>query len=275
MNPPSRPLDGCLVVVPAFNEAESLPAVLEDLLRELPGAEILVVDDGSTDGTARAVPDAVRVLRLPFNLGIGGAMQAGYRYALWTGARVVVQVDGDGQHRGDQVRKLLGPISSGVADLVVGSRFLEAGEYEQTATRGIGAAALHGLIRILAGQWVTDCTSGFRAANRSVVKTFAEWYPDDYPEPEVLAMALRSRFRVREVPVRMNPRLAGKSSISPLDAIVYMVKVSTAMLLDMLRDPWAGAQAGDSAPGLGRPPLPRQRRARAGHEVASRAEVGS
>lgn len=227
------------MIVPAFNEAETLPTVLSDLRRALPGVDVVVVDDGSTDGTARGAAPPVAVLRLPFNLGIGGAMQAGYRYAERRGYRAAVQVDGDGQHPADEVAKLLTELDRGDADLVIGSRFLRGGSgYRQTAPRGVGAAILRVMIRMVSGARVSDCTSGFRAANRSAIEAFSRWYPDDYPEPEVIALLVRNDLRVAEVPVRMEQRATGMSSIRLIDGLVYVLKVSVALLLDLFRNPW-------------------------------------
>src|SRR5437764_1799632 len=155
----------CLIIVPVFNESGSIRKVVCRLRRALPEYDVLVVDDGSTDDTVRQVPAGVPVVSLPFNLGIGGAMQTGYRYAALHGYEVAVQVDGDGQHRPAEVRRLVENLLEGYADLIVGSRFMLASKYRQTMVRKFGAWVLQMLIRTLAGQRMTDCTSGFRAAN--------------------------------------------------------------------------------------------------------------
>jgi hypothetical protein len=231
----------CLIIVPAFNEESTLPRVLYDLRRVLPGADIVVVDDGSTDGTASVVPDSVALLRLPFNLGIGGAMQAGYRYAHGLGYRIAVQVDGDGQHQAEEVDKLIAALKRTGADLVIGSRFLERGSYRQSPAREIGSVLLRGAIRLVSRVSLTDCTSGFRAANGRAIELFAHWYPDDYPEPEVAALLVRNGCRVVEVPARMNPRTGGRSSITLAAGLVYVAKVGIALFLDVFRNPWKGA----------------------------------
>jgi glycosyltransferase involved in cell wall biosynthesis len=229
----------CLIVVPAFNEAGSIRFVVEQLRATLPDCDVLVIDDGSTDTTVHQVPrPAARCVSLPFNQGIGGAMQTGYRYAYLNGYDVVVQCDGDGQHPASQVHRLLDRLKSGQVDLVIGSRFLGEDSYKPSASRMTGIRVLRTLIRALCGQRVTDCTSGFRAANRRVITCFAHWYPEDYPEPEVVLLLRRAGYRIDEVPVTMNERLAGTTSIPLMRGLFYVVKVSTALVLDMFRDPW-------------------------------------
>lgn len=227
-----------LVIVPAWNESASIAGVVAELRLHLPDFDVIVIDDGSTDTTLRAIPDDVTVVSLPFNLGIGGAMQTGYRYAALHGYDIAVQVDGDGQHPPEEVPKLLAPLLAGQADLVIGSRFLEPGEYRPSSARLIGIRVLNMVIRLLGGKKVTDCTSGFRAANRRVIAAFAHWYPEDYPEPEVILLLERSGYRVAEVPVRMKPRQGGRSSIPLLRGLFYVIKVAVALALDTMRQPW-------------------------------------
>lgn len=231
--PPRR-----LVIVPAFNESESIDLVVRELGELLPDADVVVIDDGSTDRTAHQVPESAKLISLPFNLGIGGAMQTGYRYAYMQGYDVAVQVDADGQHPADQVAKLFDRLAASSADMVIGSRFLENTGYEQGPLRMMGQAVLRGLLRVLTGRTITDCTSGFRACNRRVISAFAHWYPDDYPEPEVVLLLHRSGFRVEETSVTMRPRTTGQTSIPVLKGVFYIVKVSVALLLDMVRQPW-------------------------------------
>jgi hypothetical protein len=228
-----------LAIVPAFNEAGTIGAVVDDLRRTVPDLDVLVVDDGSTDGTAAAVPPEAAVISLPFNLGIGGAMQTGYRYAAAQGYDVAVQVDGDGQHPAGEVPGLLRALEDERADLVIGSRFLRPGSYRQTASRAAGAGVLRAIIRCLTSRTFTDCTSGFRAANRRVIEAFSRYYPDDYPEPEVVVQLHRAGFRVVETPVTMEQRSAGRSSIGLLRGVYYVIKVALALVLDTLRNPWA------------------------------------
>ncbi|HLL88490.1 MAG TPA: glycosyltransferase family 2 protein [Tepidisphaeraceae bacterium] len=228
----------CLVIVPAFNESKSVGRVVRRLRRALPGHDVLVIDDGSTDDTACHVPPDCTVVSLPFNLGIGGAMQTGYRYAALHNYDVAVQVDGDGQHRPGEVRRLVERLVAGDDDLVVGSRFLENARYRQSISRMAGSVVLGGMIRLLGGLRVTDCTSGFRAASKRTIRAFAHWYPEDYPEPEVILLLHRAGFRIGELPVRMRQRRHGVSSISLLGGVFYVLKVVVCLCLDLARNPW-------------------------------------
>jgi glycosyltransferase involved in cell wall biosynthesis len=228
-----------LIIVPAFNEARSLPHVVEDLKRNAPWADVCIVDDASTDETARVARElGVEVLRLPVNLGIGGAVQTGYQAALWRGYDVAVQFDGDGQHDASSLDELLEPIRSGRADLVVGSRFLTEGGYRSTSSRRLGIRYLSWVTRLRCGATIQDVTSGYRAAARPAIEVFAKHYPADYPEPEAVALASRAGLRVVEVPARMRERVHGASSITLVRSVYYFVKVSLALvLLPARRDP--------------------------------------
>ena len=228
----------CLALIPAFNEGASVRKLVLRLRRALPGFDVLVIDDGSTDDTVRQVPEGTAVVTLPFNLGIGGAMQTGYRYAALHGYDVAVQVDGDGQHRPREVLRLVAELARGDADLVVGSRFLNGSRYKQTLPRALGAWFLRGVIRTFTGLPVTDVTSGFRAANRRAIRAFAHWYPEDYPEPEVILLLHRAGYRVGEVAVQMRQRRTGRSSINALEGLFYVLKVTVCLVLDLIRRPW-------------------------------------
>ena len=221
-----------LAIVPAFNEAANLPLVVSGL-RGLSDLEVCVVDDGSTDATARVAANlGARVLRLPLNLGIGGAVQTGYRYAAENGFDLAIQVDGDGQHDPEWLPQLIEPAALGRADLVIGSRFLSKEQsFRSTAARRVGIRYLSALLRLRCGVRVTDPTSGFRAAGRRAIELFARHYPSDYPEPEAIAMAARAGLVVEEVPVQMRPRRHGRSSIGAAQAAYYMAKLSLAILL--------------------------------------------
>lgn len=233
-----------LAIVPVFNEGEAVRKVVARLRKALPDFDVLVVDDGSTDDTVRQVPPDVPVVSLPFNLGIGGAMQTGYRFAALHGYEVAVQVDGDGQHRPSEVRRLVDHLLAGDSDLVVGSRFLEPSGYRQTPVRKFGAWMLRALIQLLCGQYMTDCTSGFRAANRRVIRAFAHWYPEDYPEPEVVLLLKRAGYRIEEISVKMRHRRTGRSSIGLLRGLFYIAKVTVCLLLDVAREPWPTGKVG-------------------------------
>ncbi len=221
-----------LAIVPAFNEARSLPIVLEELRDTVPACDLCVVDDGSTDQTS-AVATAVgaTVLRCAVNLGIGGAVQTGYLWAQGRGYEIAVQLDGDGQHDPRSIPALLAPILDGSADVVVGSRFLGEGSFRSTRLRRLGIRYLSLLLRLRCGARVTDPTSGFRAVGRRAIELFANGYPPDYPEPESIALAVRAGQRVVEVPVQMRQRAHGQSSIGALRTLYYLVKVSLALVL--------------------------------------------
>lgn len=220
------------LIVPAYNEARNLPGLAEALRSHAPDSDVVVVDDGSDDDTARvAAAMGCAVLRLPMNLGIGGAVQAGYLWAWERGYEVAVQIDGDGQHDPAFLGALLAPIAAGTADVVIGSRFLSVGGFRSTAVRRAGIAYLSWFLRLRCGARVTDPTSGFRAASRDAIELFARYYPSDYPEPEAIALARRAGLRIAEVPVRMYERAHGRSSIDLWRTLYYLVKVSLALVL--------------------------------------------
>jgi len=225
-----------LVIIPALNEEKSIPGVIEDLSKNRIDADILVIDDGSTDRTgdvARSL--GVMVITLPFNLGIGAAMQTGYRYAERNGYDVAIQFDGDGQHRADQISELLRPVAEGNTDMVIGSRFLKKGSYEAETARFFGIKILSWIISLLSRSRITDPSSGFRAVNRSIIKYYSCRYPEDYPEPEAIILLHKAGYNVMEVPVLMEKRLIGTSSITLLRGIYYMIKVTLAIMVDMIR----------------------------------------
>lgn len=221
-----------LIVVPAYNEAQSIEKVVSSIVQA--GYDYVVINDGSTDDTAKVCERArINVVNLPENLGIGGAVQTGHRYALRHGYDADVQMDGDGQHDVSFVAALLSELEAG-ADLVIGSRFVEgAGEgFKSTPLRRFGIAWLRGCIRLQTGVTITDATSGFRASGRRALELFARRYPADYPEPESIVTAIAKGLSVREVPVRMHERQGGVSSISPLKGVYYMIKVTLAVIIE-------------------------------------------
>ena len=225
-----------LVIIPAFNEEDSLGRVIRAVQTAQPEATILVINDGSTDATADIAEGyGALVASLPYNQGIGSAMQTGFLYARDCRYDVAVQVDGDGQHNPTEISDLLTALDEGDADVIIGSRYLEDRGYITPALRRAGIIFLARVISLITGQAFTDPTSGFRAINRRAIAFCAEDYPFDYPEPEAVVLFRRAGLRVREIPVTMNPRYGGQSSITPLRSIYYMVKVVMAILIGLLR----------------------------------------
>lgn len=221
------------VIVPAFNEEPRIGAVVRAVSEEMPLASVVVIDDGSSDRTAEEAEKAcATVLRLPVHLGIGGAVQAGYRYAFRYDFDYAVQLDGDGQHNADEVRRILEPIQLGNADMVVGSRWLSRGTYVAPRGRRVGMRLLSRIASMSAGLTLTDTTSGFRAVGRRGIELFQDEYPADFPEVETLVLAAQKGLRLQEVGVRMNPRTSGQSSIAGAKSLYYMVRVITVLLVD-------------------------------------------
>jgi glycosyltransferase involved in cell wall biosynthesis len=225
-----------IAIVPAFNEAANVGRVLDELRAFDPDLAIVVISDGSTDRTADvAAEHGAHVIRLPFNLGIGGAVQTGFRYAWEEGYEIVVRVDGDGQHDPAQLDRVLEPLLEREADIVVGSRFVGESDYRSTASRRVGIRVLAWVVSVIARQKVTDPTSGFQALNRRAIRLFAGDYPHDYPEVEGMVMVIRHRLRLREVPVSMRARIHGRSSIGAFASVYYMAKVLLALFVGLFR----------------------------------------
>jgi len=226
-----------LAVVPAWNEAGAIGGVVDEIRAFDSGIDVVVVDDASTDDTADvARAHGAKVLSLPFNVGIGGAVQTGFRYARDEGYRAAVRLDGDGQHAAAELGKLLAPIEAGEAQLVVGSRFVDpGGTYRPPFARRMGIGIFARLVSLLGGQRVTDTTSGFSALDRTAIELFATEYPHDYPEVESTLVALKSGLRLVQVQVDMRERQAGTSSITFVRSLYYIVKVMLALLIASLR----------------------------------------
>lgn len=232
-------------MIPAYNEEEAIGRTLGALLQHCPSADVLVLNDGSTDATARVVDDLVarlktrriRLINLPLNTGIGGAIQTGFIHAVRGRYDYAVQHDGDGQHDSAAIPLLLAEAQAKNLDLCVGSRFLApAGEgYRGTILRRVGITFFARLISLLAGVRVTDPTSGFRIYSRRAIAVFSRYYPTDYPEPEALSYCVRNSLRVAEFPVTMRHREGGQSSIRHFHTAYYMVKVTLAILVDWIR----------------------------------------
>jgi glycosyltransferase involved in cell wall biosynthesis len=221
-------------VVPAYNEAASIRSVVAEIRAADPEFEVVV--DGSSDGTAELARSAgATVLSLPYNLGIGAAVQTGLQYALARDFDVAVQIDGDGQHDSQELAVLLAPVLAGEADIAVGTRFAGERRYRPSFARRIGIALFAGLVSLIVRQRVTDTTSGFRAMNRRGIRLFATDYPHDYPEVEATVLVYRHGLRMVEVPVAMRQRETGRSSITAFRSLYYMGKVSLALFVGLLR----------------------------------------
>lgn len=234
------------IVVPAYNEAANLPAVvtaLHELQSSRPDWEwmTVIVDDGSTDDTPRVLAQLGRQFPLvaihsPVNVGIGAAVQAGFQFVVEWGADVTLQFDGDHQHPADAIPSLVEPVLAGSADVVVGSRYLSgSGGRVSGALRRLGTGLFAALLRLVIGLKIRDVTSGFRAFNREATEYISRYYPDDYPEVEIYVPLVRVRFRIAEVPVDMRPRTGGQSSITGLASAYYMLKVTLAVIVHLIK----------------------------------------
>lgn len=226
-----------LIIIPAYNEEASIGNVIHSIKQTHPNIDIVVINDGSKDHTAEMAERSgqAHVISLPLNVGIGGAMQTGYMYAAKHDYDVAVQMDADGQHDPQYLIALLAGIASGEADCMIGSRFIEKTAYRSSLSRRTGILFFSWLLTLVTKKRFTDPTSGFRAVNRNVIRVFANYYPDDYPEVETIVLLERLGFRVKETSVLMHSRESGASSITPLKSIYYMVKVSLAVVMTLIR----------------------------------------
>lgn len=225
-----------LVIIPAFNESGSIVDTVEDIRKNAPEFEYIVINDCSKDKTSQICKrNDIKVLDLPINLGIGGAVQTGYAYAYRNQYDIAVQFDGDGQHDARFLETMAEALTSRNADMVIGSRFIEYQGFQSSGLRRVGIRIFSFLTKVLFGKKITDATSGMRMCNRKVIELFVEDYPRDYPEPETVCRLLRKKCKVIEVPVQMRRRSAGTSSISFGKSVYYMIKVTLAVLIERLR----------------------------------------
>jgi glycosyltransferase involved in cell wall biosynthesis len=222
-----------LVLIPAYNEEKNLTNLIKEIRSNLINMDILVVNDGSTDGTACILDKiiGIRVLHLPYNIGIGGTILTGFHYFLEKPYKYLIRIDGDGQHPPRQARKLLDIIISGKADMVIGSRFIEKKGFQSTLARRGGIKLLNILAAFFLKQKITDNTSGFKAYNRRSVENLLDDYPFDYPEPIEVYLLVKKGLTIKEVPVHMRERREGFSSISQLDSYYYLIKVILTILI--------------------------------------------
>ena len=225
-----------LVIIPAYNEKDTIGRVIEKTRQFIPHADILVVNDGSTDSTSEiAKQRGAMVLDLCHNLGIGAAMQTGYKFANRMDYDIAVQCDADGQHHPAQIKKLINTLTNNGVDMVLGSRYLRKKRFRSDVLRRLGILIFSKVLSLIVGQRLTDTTSGFRAVNKGVIKSFATLYPSDYPEPEALVLLHREGFTIKEISVNMSSRKGGNSSITLWKSIYYMVKVLLAILIDLCK----------------------------------------
>ncbi len=227
-----------LIIIPAYNEEGNIRNIVDEIsVLQDHTLSVLIINDGSSDRTLSEVKQTnAFVVSHPFNLGIGGAVQTGFKFARDKGFDVAVQVDGDAQHDVRYLQRLLAPVLKDEVDMSIGSRFLPPYlGYQSSFIRRIGINFFAGLIGFLTAYKITDPTSGFRAYNKKMIKIFADYYPQDFPEPEAILVAGRHKARIQEIPVQMRQRLAGSSSIRYLKTLYYMVKVTFAIILDKLK----------------------------------------
>ena len=225
-----------LVIIPAYNEEKSLERTIKDIKENAPEFDYIIVNDCSTDETLELCREKrFSYLNLPVNLGIGGAVQTGYRYAYYHGYDIAVQFDGDGQHDASFLNWMAEVLNKTGADMVIGSRFIDKKGFQSSVLRRMGIKYFSILIKILTGKIITDPTSGMRMINRKLLKKFTEEYPKDYPEPESVVTALSEKYKVTEIPVIMNEREAGVSSISLRSGVYYMIKVSFAIIVARMK----------------------------------------
>jgi len=225
-----------MILIPAYNEEASVAEVVRSVRRMLPEAPVMVIDDGSIDSTAQAARNAgAEVLRLPHHLGLGGAVQTGYRFAFEHGFACVVRLDSDGQHNPADIPTLLDKLSTDSFDMVTGSRFLQNNGYQAQRLRRFGGWLFSLLLYPILGKRIADPTSGFAAVNRRALEVFSRSFPLEYPEIEALVVLQRKKLRFCEVPVKMFPRRAGRSTIGSLQAIYYMIRVLLGVLANILK----------------------------------------
>ncbi|SHI97149.1 hypothetical protein SAMN05444401_1945 [Clostridium amylolyticum] len=221
-----------MVAIPAYNEEKNIFSVVEAVKFHHPEVDVVVINDGSRDNTGREAQRAgAFVINLPQNLGIGGAVQTGYIYAKKKGYDAVIQIDGDGQHNPKDLSKMLEAIEKDKVDMVIGSRFVEKTDYKSSSMRKLGINFFSRFVSFMCKEDFSDTTSGYRAVNKKVIELFARYYPRDYPEVETIVYASKRGVRIKEISVDMNERQGGKSSITPIRSIYYMIKVTCAILL--------------------------------------------
>lgn len=225
-----------LIIIPAYNEEACIENTVRDIMKNAPDFDYIVINDCSRDRTQEICQNNhFNHINLPINLGIGGAVQTGYKYAVAHDYDFAVQVDGDGQHDPRFLQQMLDVMKEKQLDMLIGSRFIDKKGFQSSSLRRTGIRYFTWLIHLLTGQTITDPTSGLRMINRDIIQIFAKDYPRDYPEPESIVAILKRKKKVQEIPVIMRARAGGVSSISPLNSIYYMIKVTIAILIERIR----------------------------------------
>ena len=225
-----------LIIIPAFNEEANIEKTVESILKDSSGFDYVIINDCSKDNTRKICEQkGYNIVNLPINLGIGGAVQTGYKYAVRNGYDMAVQVDGDGQHDPRFLEEMADYLEEHNLDMVVGSRFIEKQGFQSSGLRRVGIRFFTVLIKFLTGKTITDPTSGLRMVGKNVLQIFAEEYPKDYPEPETVVGILRRGMKVEEIPVIMHEREGGVSSISMKKSVYYMIKVALAIIIERIR----------------------------------------
>ena len=223
------PKNKSIILVPIYNEGENIDFIIDDL-KQAKDCDVVFINDSSKDNSKELLHvKGATVINLPINLGIGGCIQTGYKYAYEKGYEIAIQYDGDGQHCASYAKNLIDEIEKGY-DYVIGSRFVTKEGFQSTKARRIGIKMLAGIIRVLSGKKIDDVTSGFRACNRQVMALFVKYYPRDYPEPEVAGALAKNGYAISEIAVKMRKRQGGKSSIRPIKSIYYMIKVTVSII---------------------------------------------
>lgn len=234
-----------LVIIPAYNEAKNIVKVVEDLKLNAPDFDYIIINDCSKDDLKEVcLSRGYNIINLPVNLGIGGGVQTGYKYAHDNGYDVAIQFDGDGQHNAKYIHKMLEHLQSKQLDMVIGSRFIDKEGFQSSHSRRLGIKILSNLIYLVTGKRILDVTSGFRIVNRKVINEFCSYYPKDYPEPESIVRILNKGGKIEEIPVQMKEREEGESSINLMKSVYYMIKVSLAILIDMIKPKYKGENYG-------------------------------
>ncbi|MFI3307224.1 MAG: glycosyltransferase family 2 protein [Mycoplasmatota bacterium] len=226
-----------LIIIPAYNEEKNILKTYKSIMK-LKKYDCIVINDGSKDNTLNVlIENKIPHINLLENLGIGGAVQTGYKYAFENNYDIAVQFDGDGQHDASYIENIIKPIKEGESDFVIGSRFIDksSSEFQSSSTRRVGIKLISSLIKFFTRKKIYDPTSGFRAANKNIIKKFAKYYPAEYPEPESSVYLLKNKFKILEVPVSMNERSGGKSSIHSWKSVYYMINVSISIFIESIK----------------------------------------